>query len=113
VSPRPGSCSTRVGSSGVARVRWRTAGKVCTVGIFFAVVATVCTGRRRNSETSATTTGVAAALMSVPVPQIREAPNAAAPDAKLAMTNVCSEMRPPPRLSLRSVLGSGDGTTSA
>jgi hypothetical protein len=42
---------------------------------------------------SATTTGVAAALMSVPVPQIREAANAAAADARLAMTDVCSEMR--------------------
>jgi hypothetical protein len=93
-------------------VRWRTAGKVCTVGIFFAVEATVCTGRRRNSETSATTTGVAAALMSVPVPQIREAAYAAAAEATLAMISVCSETRLSRRLSLRSVVESGDATTS-
>jgi hypothetical protein len=108
-----GSPLTRLGSSGAAMVRVRTAGKVCTVGTFFAVAATVCTGRRRNSETSATTTGVAAALMSVPVPQIREAANAAAADARLAMINVCNEMPLPGRLSLRSALRTGDSTTSA
>jgi hypothetical protein len=99
-------------SSGVAVVRWRIAGKVCTVGIFFAVEATVWTGRRRNSEISATTTGVAAALMSVPVPQIREAAYAAAADATLAMISVCNEMRLSRRLSLRSVVESGDATAS-
>jgi hypothetical protein len=62
---------------------------------------------------SATTTGVTAALMSVPVPQIREAPYAAAADATLAMTSVCSETPLPRRLSLRSVSGCGDATTSA
>ena len=85
----------------------------CTGGSRFAVVATVCTGRRRNSETSATTTGVTAALMSVPLPQIREAPYAAAADAMLAMMSVCSETPLPRRLSLRSVSGCGDATTSA
>ncbi len=94
-------------------VRLRTAGKGCTAGTFFAVVATVCTGRRRNSETSATTTGVAAALMSVPAPQIREAANDAAADATLAMIKVCNEMPLPGRSSLRSVLGTDDSTTSA
>jgi hypothetical protein len=112
VLTRVGSCSSRTRWSGVAFVRPRTAGKVCAGGIFLAVAATVCTGRRRNSETSATTTGVIAALMSVPVPQIREAAKAAAADARLATINVCSEMRLPRRLSSRSVLGSGDATTS-
>jgi hypothetical protein len=93
-----GSCMVSVGSRGVSR---------------FAVVATVCTGRRSNSETSATTTGVTAALISVPVPQIREAPYAAAADAMLAMTSVCSETPLPRRLSLRFGSGSGDATTSA
>jgi hypothetical protein len=91
----------------------RTAGRLCTVGAFLAVAATVRTGRRRNSETSATTTGVAAALMSVPLPQIREAANAAAADATLAMINVSNEMALPGRSSLRSALGTGDSTTSA
>ena len=108
-----GSRSTRVGSSGAAIVRLRTAGKLCAAGNFFAVVETVCTGRRRNSETSATTTGVAAALISVPGPQIREAANDAAADARLAMINVCSEIRLPDRFSVRSALEPGDSTTSA
>jgi hypothetical protein len=90
-----------------------TAGKVWTVGTFLAVSATVCTGRRRNSETRATITGVAAALTIVPPPQIREAANDAAADAMLAMISVCSEMRPPSRLLFRSSLGSADATTSA
>lgn len=108
---RSRSCGTSVGSSGVALARGRTVGKGCTVWTFFAVSATVCTGRRRNSDTSATTTGVTAALMSVPVPQIREAPNAAAADATLAMINVCSETPRPRRLSCRSVSGSEGATT--
>jgi hypothetical protein len=108
-----GSPLTRLGSSGAAMVRLRTAGKVCTVGTCFAVVATDCTGSRRNSETSATTTGVAAALMSVPAPQIREAASDAAADARLAMINVCNEMPLLGRWSLRSALGTGDSTTSA
>jgi hypothetical protein len=94
-------------------VRLRTAGKGCPAGTFFAVAATVCTGRRRNSETSATTTGVAAALMSVPAPQIREAANDAAADATLAMINVCTEMPLPGRSYLRSALGPGNSTNSA
>ncbi len=108
-----GSCMASVGSRGVALVRGRTAGRGGTGGSRFAVVATVCTGRRSNSETSATTTGVTAALISVPVPQIREAPYAAAADAMLAMTSVCSETPLPRRLSLRFGSGSGDATTSA
>jgi hypothetical protein len=102
-----------VGSRGVVGVRAWTTGKECTGGILFAVVATVCTGRRSNSETSATTTGVIAALISVPVPQIREAPYAAAADAMLAMISVCSETPLPRRVSLRSGSGSGDATASA
>jgi hypothetical protein len=108
-----GSCMASVASCGVAPVGGRTAGKGCTVGILFALVATVCTGRRSNSETSATTTGVIAALMSVPVPQIREAPYAAAADAMLAMISVCSETPLPPRVSLRCGSGSGRATVSA
>jgi hypothetical protein len=83
---------------------------VYTAGTFFALAATVCTGRRRNSDTSATITGVAAALTSVPGPQIREAANAAAADAALAMISVCSEMRLPGRFSLRFASGSWDST---
>jgi hypothetical protein len=106
-----GSPLTRFGSSGAAMVRLRTAGKLCPVGTFRALAATVRTGRRRNSETSATTTGVAAALMSVPLPQSREAANAAAADARLAMITVSNEMPLPGRSSLRSALGPGDSTT--
>jgi hypothetical protein len=80
--------STRVESLGAAIVRLRTTGNACTVGTFFAVSATVCTGRRKNSETSATSTGVTAALTSVPAPQIRDAANEAAADATLAMISV-------------------------
>jgi hypothetical protein len=113
VLTRVGSSGTGVESFGAESVRLRTAGKVWIVGTFLAVSATVCTGRRRNSETSATITGVIAALMMVPAPQIREAANDAAADARLAMISVCSEMRPPVRLSLRLALGPGDSTTSA
>ncbi len=67
----------------------------------------------RNSETSATTTGVAAALISVPVPQIQEAAYAAAADARLAMINVSNETPLPDRSSLRSASGVGDSTPSA
>ena len=102
-----------MGSRGVALVRGRTAGKGCTGGILFALVATVCTGRRSNSETTATTTGVIAALIRVPVPQIREAPYAAAADAMLAMISVCSETPLPRRLSLLSGSGSRRVTVSA
>jgi hypothetical protein len=62
---------------------------------------------------SATTTGVAAALRSVPEPQIREAANDAAADARLAMINVSTEMPRPSRRSLRSGSGTRDFTTSA
>ncbi len=62
---------------------------------------------------SATTTGVAAALMSVPLPQIREAANDAAADARLAMINVSNEMPLPDRSSLWSAWGTGESTTSA
>jgi hypothetical protein len=106
-----GSASTRVGSSGAAIACLRTAGRLRTFGTCFALAATVCTGRRRNSEMSATTTGVAAALTSVPEPQIREAANDAAADARLAMINVCTEMPLPGRRFLRSGLGTRDCTT--
>lgn len=111
VVTRVGSLRAPVGSSGAGIVRLRTAGKVCTVGTFFAVVATVFIGRRRNSATSATITGVAAALMSVPAPQIREAANDATADARLAMISVCIEKPLPGRLSLRSALGPEASTT--
>jgi hypothetical protein len=62
---------------------------------------------------SATTTGVAAALTSVPEPQIREAANDAAADARLAMINVSTEMPLPGRRSLRPGSGTRDCTTSA
>jgi hypothetical protein len=100
-------------SSVAAIVRLRTARKVCAVGPFFAVAATVRTGRRRSSATSATITGVTAALMSVPAPQIREAANDATADAMLAMISVCTETPLPGRLSLRCALGSEASTTPA
>jgi len=109
----PVGFSTRAERLGGAIVRLRTTGNACTVGTFLAVSATVCTGRRKNSDTSATTTGVAAALTSVPAPQIRDAANDAAADATLAMISVCTEIRPPDRVSLRPALGSRDSTTSA
>jgi hypothetical protein len=90
-----GFSNPRGGSSGPVVRLWL--GTTATAGTFFAVSATVRTGRLRNSETSATTTGVAAALTSVPAPQIREAANEAATDARLAMMTVCSEMRLPER----------------
>ena len=100
-----------MGSRGVSLVLGRTAGKGCTGGILFALVATVCTGRRSNSETIATATGVIAALMSVPVPQIRDAPYAAAAEAMLAMISVCSETPLLRGVSLRSGSRSGDTTS--
>jgi hypothetical protein len=108
---RAGACTAR--SSGAAMVRLRVPGEASTVGTFFTVAATVCTGRRRNSDTSATITGVAAALITVPEPQIREAANDAAAEARLAMINVCSEMRLPGRWPFRSALGPGDSTAQA
>jgi hypothetical protein len=54
---------------------------------------------------------VAAALMSVPLPQIREAANDAAADARLAMINVSNEIPLPGRSSLRPTFGTGDSTT--
>jgi hypothetical protein len=109
-----GSASTRRGSPGAAIVRLRMAGTPRTFRTCFALAlaATVCTGRRRNSEMSATTTGVAAALTSVPEPQIREAANDATADARLAMINVSTEMPLPSRRSLRSWSGTRDCTTS-
>jgi hypothetical protein len=55
---------------------------------------TCSTGRRRNSDTSVTTTGVTAALISVPAPHSRDARNDAAAEATLAMTSVWIEMPP-------------------
>ena len=108
-----GSASTLTGSPGVGSVRLRMAGTPRPFGTCFALAATVCTGRRRNSEMSATTTGVAAALTSVPEPQIREAANDATAEAKLAMITVCTETPLPGRLSLRCALGSDASTTPA
>lgn len=53
---------------------------------------TCSTGRRRNSDTSVTTTGVTAALISVPAPHSRDARNDAVAEATLAMTSVWIEM---------------------
>ena len=104
------SCGAAIG----AVIMRLTPGKeVCTAGTFLAVWATVSTGRRRNSETRATTTGVAAALTIVPAPQIREAANDAAADAMLAMIRVCSEMRPPSPLAFRSGLGGSEGSMTS
>ena len=60
--------------------------------------------QRKNSENSATITGVAAAAISVPRPNNRDATNAAAADATLAMINVSAEMPLPGRLSLGASL---------
>ena len=87
-----------------ASVRLRAPGPLCTAGIRFALAATDRTGRRKNSETSATITGVAAALTSVPCPRIREAASAAAADARLAIISVSTEMPLPGRLSLCAAL---------
>lgn len=57
-----------------------------------AVALTACTGRRRNSETSATMTGAAAAPIRVPGPHRRAPANEAAADATLAMISACGEM---------------------
>jgi hypothetical protein len=53
---------------------------------------TCSTGRRRSSDTSVTTTGVTAALISVPAPHSRDARNDAVAEATLAMTSVWIEM---------------------
>jgi hypothetical protein len=63
------------------------------VGARLAVAATVRTGRRSDSDTSATMTGAAAAPSSVPGPQMRATANDAAADATLAMISVWGEMR--------------------
>jgi hypothetical protein len=65
------------------------------------VAETRSTGRRRNSETSVTTTGVSAALRTVPEPQRCEAAKAAAAEATLATERVPIEM--PPRRSWRAL----------
>ena len=75
-----------------------------------AVAVTVCTGLRRVSETSATMTGVAAALIRVPGPHRRETTYDATTAAALAMRRVGNEI-PPGRTSRRPpCLGSGDAT---
>jgi hypothetical protein len=85
-----GSSATWCESPAAPIVRLRTAGgkAVGIAGTFLAVSATLCTGRRRNSETRATITGVIAALTIVPTPQSRDAANDAAADATLAMISV-------------------------
>ncbi len=107
------AASGTAGSFGPRISRLRMPGRVCTFGTSFAEVATFCTGRRSSSETSATITGVVAALTSVPEPQSREAANDAAAEAMLAMISVCSVRRLPARWLLRSALRSGDSTASA
>jgi hypothetical protein len=87
---------------GVGTERGRPAGKLRSVGAFLADTATVCTGRRNASDTSATITGVAAALSSVPGPQRRDTANDATADATLAMASVCGEMPLTDRYSVRA-----------
>jgi hypothetical protein len=55
------------------------------------------TGRRTSSDTRATMIGVAAALNSVPGPQIFETVNELTADATLATISVWSEIDPPVR----------------
>jgi len=71
----------------------REAAKPWMLGVL-ATELTCSTGRRRNSDTSVTTTGVTAALISVPAPHSRDARNDAVAEATLAMTSVCIEMPP-------------------
>jgi hypothetical protein len=71
----------------------REAAKPWMLGVL-ATELTCSTGRRRNSDTSVTTTGVTAALISVPAPHSRDARNDAAAEATLAMTSVWIEMPP-------------------
>lgn len=82
--------------------RLRPAGELRTVGAFLAVADTVCTGRLNSSDTSATITGVAAALSSVPGPQRRDTANEAVADATLAMASVWGEMPLGARYSMRA-----------
>jgi hypothetical protein len=63
-----------------------------TVGAFLAAADMVRAGGFSSSDTSATITGVAAALSSVPGPQRRETANDAVADATLAIASVCGEM---------------------
>jgi hypothetical protein len=77
--------------------RRRAVGERRHSGTLCALTATVCTGRRSASDTSATITGVAAALSSVPGLHSREAANEAMADATAAIANVCSEMPLPAR----------------
>lgn len=102
----PPTCSG--GTAGISGA----SGESPPVGIFFAVSATVCTGRRENSDIERDNHRRGRRAISVPAPQIRDAANDAAADATLAMISVCSEIRPPDRLSFRSALGSGDSTGS-
>jgi hypothetical protein len=92
----------RSGPADAGEERRRPAGKLRTVGAFLAVAATVCTGRLNTSDTSATITGVAAALSSVPGPHSRDTANDAIADATLAMASVCGEMPLPARYSVRA-----------
>ncbi len=108
---RIGSLCTCAWSSG-ALVRSRTPGMIRAFGTRLAVAATVRIGRRRNSATSATITGAAAAPISVPGPQTRATVNDAAADATLAMIRVCGEMPLSRRCSLAPVWGSEDSIIS-
>lgn len=78
--------------SGGGMGRSRTPGIMRAVGTRLAVAVTVRIGRRRNSATSATITGAAAAPISVPGPQTRATVNDAAADATLATISVCGEI---------------------
>lgn len=97
-----GSDLSRSGSADGAEDGRRPAGKVRTVGTFLAVADTLCAGRFNSSDTSATITGVAAALSSVPGPQRRDTANDAVADATLAIASVCGEMPLPARYSFRA-----------
>jgi hypothetical protein len=85
-----GSSANRTDSPG-RDTGLREVAKPWMVGVL-ATELTCSTGRRRNSDTSVTTTGVTAALISVPAPHSRDARNDAVADATLAMTSVWIEM---------------------
>lgn len=88
-SPPAGAMAvTRRGRCDAERSCGRAAGSLATVGAFLAVTLTFCTGRFRNSETSATITGVAAALTRVPGPHNLETANDAVADATAAISSV-------------------------
>ncbi len=90
VVEEPERASTAPGS--LVRCMLRAAGMSRAVAVRLAVAVARRIGRRRDSATSATITGAAAAPMRVPGPQMRATVKDAAADATLAMISVCGEM---------------------